>query len=59
MAIQVNGKIRGEIELERGLSEDEVKKLALANERVLRHLEGKQIVKIIYVKDKLISIAAK
>lgn len=59
VAVQVNGKIRAELEIGRGAEEAVVKELALANEKVTKYLEGKQVVKLIYVKDKLISIAVK
>lgn len=59
VAIQINGKVRDEIEIERGAGEDAVKQLALASEKVKRNIDGKQIVKIIYVKEKLLSIVVK
>lgn len=59
VAVQVNGKVRGEIEVERGADEAKVKDLAIGNEKVSKYLEGKQIIKIVYVKDKLLSIAVK
>jgi leucyl-tRNA synthetase len=59
VAVQVNGKVRGQIEIDRSLDEESVKQVALAHENVARHLEGKQIVKFIYVKEKLASIVAK
>jgi leucyl-tRNA synthetase len=59
VAVQVNGKIRAELEIGRGTEEAVVKELALANEKVTKYLEGKQVVKLIYVKDKLLSIAVK
>lgn len=59
VAIQINGKVRDEIEIERGAGEDAVKQLALDSEKVKRNIDGKQIVKIIYVKEKLLSIVVK
>jgi leucyl-tRNA synthetase len=56
IAIQINGKVRDEITIEAETSEDEVKKLALASEKVQKWLEGKEPKKIIYVKGKLVSI---
>src|SRR5690606_2469970 len=41
MAVSVNGKKRAEIEVARDASAAEVEKLALAQENVIRHLEGK------------------
>lgn len=41
--IQVNGKIRGKIEVEPDLSEEELKQLALAVDNVKRHISDKEI----------------
>ena len=38
------------------ISEEEVKKQAISNETVSRHLSGKEIKKVIYVKNRLINI---
>jgi leucyl-tRNA synthetase len=59
VAVQVNGKIRAELEIDRGTDEARVKELALGHEKVQRYVEGRQILKFIYVKDKLVSIAVK
>ena len=56
LAVQINGKVRDEISIDADASEDEVKKLALASEKVQKWLEGKEPKKIIYVKGKLVSI---
>ncbi|MGB5106133.1 MAG: leucine--tRNA ligase [Candidatus Zixiibacteriota bacterium] len=59
VAIQINGKVRDEIEVEREASEDTVKALALGREKVMKNIEGKSIVKVIYVRGKLLSIVVK
>ncbi len=59
VAVQVNGKVRAELEIERGCDDAKVKDLALSHEKVAKYLEGKQVVKVIYVKDRLLSIAVK
>ncbi len=59
VVVQVNGKVRCELEIARGADEATVRELALANDKVTKYIEGKQIAKLIYVKDKLISIAVK
>ncbi len=56
IAVQINGKIRDEISVAAETSEDEIKKLALASEKVQKWLEGKPPKKVIYVKGKLVSI---
>ena len=56
VAVQVNGRVRGEITIARDLAEDEVKEVALGNENVKQHLEGKMIRKVIVVPGKIVSI---
>jgi len=53
--VQVASKIRGKLAANKGISQEEAEKLALAEESVQRHLEGKTVKKIIFVKDKLIN----
>jgi leucyl-tRNA synthetase len=57
--VQVNGKLRGRIRVAVGAREEEIKKLALADEKVLQHLKGLKIIKVIVVQKKLVSIVAK
>jgi leucyl-tRNA synthetase len=52
----VNGRLRATISVPRGAQEDEVKEKALAEEGVQRHLNGKQIRKVIFVPDRLINL---
>ncbi len=56
LGIQINGKIRDEIELELDAPEVEVKKAVLEKEGVKRYIEGNEIKKFIYVPNKIISI---
>jgi leucyl-tRNA synthetase len=56
IAVQVNGKVRTEIMIQVDESEEEIKKQATSNEIILRHTNGKEIKKIIYVKGRLINI---
>ena len=58
MAVSVNGKPRATIEVPLNLDEEELKKIALAQEGVMRNLEGKEVKKIIIVKNKIINIVA-
>jgi len=55
IAIQVNGKLRGEISVGKDESEDVVKAEALAHENVVKFLTGEPK-KVIYVKGRLVSI---
>ncbi len=59
VAVQINGKVRDEIEVDRNADEEAVKTLALSREKVQRNIEGKTIVKVIFVKGKLLSIVVK
>jgi len=54
--VQINGKLRGEITIKRGAEEDEVLKLAMQNQKISKYLGGKQIKKVIFIKDKIINI---
>ena len=56
IAIQVNGKVRDSILVAADTSEDEIKKIALASEKVNRWIGESQIKKVIYIKGKLLSI---
>jgi len=56
LIIQVNGKVRDKIEVKKGLSEKEVRKLALSQERVKKWLTNKKPKKVIYVPNRLINL---
>ncbi len=57
--VQVNGKLRGKLEVSTETQEDEIKNEALNLENVVKFIEGKEIKKIIVVKKKLVSIVVK
>ena len=57
LPIQVNGKLRGTIEVEKDASENVIK--PFAHEKVSASLEGKTIIKEIYVKNKIYNIVVK
>jgi leucyl-tRNA synthetase len=54
--IQVNGKLRGHLQVPFGSSKDIVERLALSNEKLKPFIEGKQIVKVVVVPDRLVNI---
>ncbi|MBX4189973.1 leucine--tRNA ligase [Candidatus Parcubacteria bacterium] len=56
LVIQVNGKLRDTLQVKPGISEDEVKNLALVSDQVQRSLEGKEPKKFIYIQNKLLNI---
>ena len=57
LAVTINGKKRAEFEADAGLSEGEI--LSLAKQNCAKWLEGKSIVKEIYVKNKLVNLVVK
>ena len=59
VVVQVNGKVRARLEIEKNTPEEEVVKMALSNENVKRHIEGKEIRKTIYIKNKILNIVAR
>jgi leucyl-tRNA synthetase len=58
IAVQVNGKLRGTIEVSPEAEEDEVKTAALGEDNVKKFIDGKEIQKVIFVKGKLLNIVA-
>ena len=56
VVVQINGKLRDRFEAERGLEEDELKAKALGLERIRDIVSGKEVRKVIVVKDKLVNI---
>ena len=56
IVVQVNGKLRATINFPVNTSEEEVKKLALANEKIKNFTDNKKIVKTIFVPNKLINV---
>jgi len=56
IVVQVNGKVRGRIDVRPGADRDSVQQAAMGDDNVARHLEGKQVRKVILVPDKLLNI---
>lgn len=59
IVLQINSKNRSKVEMPKGTSKEDLEKAALDNERIKSLIEGKKIVKIIAVPDKLVNIIAK
>ena len=59
IVIQVNGKVKDKMLISSGLTDDEIKETVLSNEKISEFTNGKQIVKIIIVKGKLVNIVVK
>lgn len=58
IAVSVNGKLRATVEVPLDIDEEELKKIVLSLEAIKRHTEGKEIKKIIVVKNKIVNIVA-
>jgi len=56
--VQVNGKLRSKITVPADISQNDIEKLALAEENVSRFIEGKTVRKVIYVPGRLVNIVA-
>jgi leucyl-tRNA synthetase len=56
LVIQINGKMRDKIEVEKNLSQKEIETLTLKREKIKKYTTDKKIKKIIFVKDKIINI---
>jgi leucyl-tRNA synthetase len=59
VVIQVNGKLRGRVNVAFGTPPEALEKLALGDTKVRQLLDGKQVMKVIVVPDKLINIVVK
>jgi len=59
IAVQVNGKLRSTIQMPVNSEQDTVKDAVFGDEKVIKHTNGKNIVKEIYVKNKIYNIVAK
>jgi leucyl-tRNA synthetase len=56
VVVQVNGKLRGRISVPPGAADDVLRAAALADEGVLKHLEGRDPKKVIVVRGKLVNV---
>ena len=57
--VQINGRLRARIQVAVSAGEEEIRTRALAEEKVVKHLSGLRVVKVIVVPQKLVSIVAK
>jgi len=56
IVVQVNGRVRGKLKVPAGMPEEQVIPLAKAEPSVTQHLDGKRVVKHIFVPDKLVNL---
>ena len=54
--VQINGRVRGRLDLERAAAEAEAVALARADEKIRPWVEGKQIARAVYVPDRLLNL---
>ncbi|WP_045216747.1 leucine--tRNA ligase [Desulfonatronovibrio magnus] len=59
VVVQVNGKLRSKLNVAADIDKQELTRLALSDEKIQKHIEGKEIVKTIVVPGKLVNIAVK
>ncbi len=57
--VQINGKLRARITVPADADENTVKQIAFENENVKKWTEGKEIVKVIFIKGKILNIVVK
>lgn len=57
--IQINGKLRDRLQVDPEISEEDVRTLAFASDKVQAHVEGKEVKKFIYVPKRMVNIVAK
>ncbi|MBS4044740.1 MAG: leucine--tRNA ligase [Alphaproteobacteria bacterium] len=56
IAVQVSGKLRATIEVARDMTQPELEKLALANDNVVRAIDGKPVRKVIVVPNRIVNV---
>lgn len=59
LVVQINGKMRASLEVPADISEEEAKALALAEENIQKWLVGKEIIKVIFARGKLLNLVIK
>jgi len=59
IAVQINGKVRAQVVIPKEATQEEVKEIAMQDESVIKFLDGKTIVKEIYVKGRIYNIVVK
>jgi len=59
LVVQVNGKVRGKLDVERGAGEAEAVALARTDERIRNWVDGREITRAIYVPDRLLNLVVR
>jgi len=59
LVLQVDGKVRDRVQAAAGLPESEARTIALANERVKKFMDGRQVADVIVVPGRLVNVVTK
>jgi leucyl-tRNA synthetase len=59
LAVQINGKLRNTIEVPINIEQNNAREIIIKDEKIKKHIDGKQIVKEIFVKNKIYNIVVK
>jgi leucyl-tRNA synthetase len=59
LVVQVNGKVRGRLDLERGAPESEALALAQSDEKIRPWVDGKELERAVYVPDRLLNLVVR
>ena len=59
LVVQINGKVKDKVEVDEGVSDEELKSIALSTDKIKETIAGKEIVKTIVVPKKLVNIVVK
>lgn len=59
VVVQVNGKLRDSVDVAADIDQDGIREVVLAREKMQSWIEGKQIIKFIYVPGKLVNLVVK
>jgi len=54
--IQINGKLRGKLNIDVESKQEDLEKMVMSNDKIIKFLDGKSVKKFIYVKGKLINV---
>jgi leucyl-tRNA synthetase len=54
--IQINGKLRGKLNIDAESKQEDLEKMVMSNDKIIKFLDGKSVKKFIYVKGKLINV---
>jgi len=59
LVVQVNGKVRGKLSVSRGASESEAMARAREDERIRTWFEGREIMRTVFVPDRLLNLVVR